>query len=284
MIGRVLLPLAACLLLTACGNDAKQPATTAKAPIDNSTATATGPRLTQHRDIAGAGVGTREFAAVRRLAAYGRPVYCGGRRKNMVALTFDDGPGPYTHFVLKRLRRNNMRATFFLNTKNFSEFASLIPSELKYGTVGDHTATHAFLPGLSTAGMHQEIDSAQDDIGKQAGFPIELFRPPYGARNPAIDAHVKSRNMLQIIWNADSRDSLGANWAQIRAGVIASLAPGAIILMHDNRGQTVRALPDILHAVRHKHLRAVTLPELIAGDPPSFAQLRAGPHGCAGTR
>jgi len=32
--------------------------------------------------------------AVARLAAVGRPVYCGARRGRELALTFDDGPGP----------------------------------------------------------------------------------------------------------------------------------------------------------------------------------------------
>ena len=33
--------------------------------------------------------------AVTEAAARGEPVYCGGGKSNAVALTFDDGPGPY---------------------------------------------------------------------------------------------------------------------------------------------------------------------------------------------
>src|SRR4051794_22590327 len=43
-----------------------------------------------------------------------QPVYCGGGRSNAVALTFDDGPGPYTHALLSVLREAGARATFFL--------------------------------------------------------------------------------------------------------------------------------------------------------------------------
>jgi peptidoglycan/xylan/chitin deacetylase (PgdA/CDA1 family) len=268
---RLLLSLAACVLLAACGGDTKHP----KTATTPAAAPATAPPAHAPRDTT---------AAVRRLARYGRPVFCGAQHGDMVALTFDDGPGAYTHFVLKRLRRNRMRATFFLNTKNFDRFAQWIPREMPYGTVGDHTATHAFLPGLPPAGWQREIDSAQEAIGRKAGIPITLFRPPYGAHTPAIDAHVRARGMLQIIWNVDSGDSRGANYAQIRREVIRRLHPGAIVLMHDNRGQTVRALPDILHAVRRKHLRAVTVSEMMAKYPPSSAQLRAGPKGCPGTR
>jgi hypothetical protein len=58
------------------------------------------------------------------------------------------------------------------------------------------------------------------------------------------------------------------------------MRPGAIILMHENRGQTIRALTTLLPALRRRHLRSVSLPELLATDSPSVAQLRAGEGAC----
>src|SRR3954447_375782 len=49
-------------------------------------------------------------AALRR----GEPIYCGAGRANVVALTFDDGPGPFTEQLLELLRRANAHATFFV--------------------------------------------------------------------------------------------------------------------------------------------------------------------------
>ena len=50
--------------------------------------------------------------------------------------------------------------------------------------------------------------------------------------------------------------------------------------MHENRGQTIRALLTIFAALESHHLRAVTIPELVEDDPPTLAQLRAGGRGC----
>ena len=50
--------------------------------------------------------------------------------------------------------------------------------------------------------------------------------------------------------------------------------------MHENRGQTIRALTTLLPYLHSHHLRSVSLPELFASDPPSVAQLRRGPAGC----
>jgi hypothetical protein len=54
--------------------------------------------------------------------------------------------------------------------------------------------------------------------------------------------------------------------------------------MHENRGQTIRALPTIFTALRRDRLKAVTVPELVAEDPPSRSQLRTGVGGCAVSR
>ena len=48
--------------------------------------------------------------AITQAAERGEPVYCGGGRSNAVALTFDDGPGPFTERVLSILERNGAHA------------------------------------------------------------------------------------------------------------------------------------------------------------------------------
>jgi peptidoglycan/xylan/chitin deacetylase (PgdA/CDA1 family) len=132
--------------------------------------------------------------------------------------------------------------------------------------------------------MVEEIAGAKTLIEHASGQRVVLFRPPYEGRTPAIDGEGKALGMLEVLWNVDSADSLGAEYAGIEHNVIAGLHPGSIILMHENRGQTIRALPAIFAALERDHLRAVTVPELVEEDPPSLAQLRAGGHGCGVSR
>lgn len=221
-----------------------------------------------------------ERAALLRLADYGLPVYCGGRSKPMVALTFDDGPGPYTRLVVAKLRKRGVRATFFLVGKQITAYPGLDRTEKRVGAVGDHTMTHALLPALSESAMVAEIAQAKALIERTAAQPVELFRPPYGAHGPGIDLEVKALGLVEVLWTVDSRDSLGADYAQIAHNVIAGLHPGSIILMHENRGQTVRALATIFPALKRSHLTPVTLPTLLSADPPTPRQLRAGGLGC----
>lgn len=224
-----------------------------------------------------------QHAAVRRLAAFGRPIYCGGSRGKLVALTFDDGPGPYTHIALRELRRAGARATFFLVGANITRYPGLPERERRLGAIGDHTMTHANLRSLPLAGAMDEVRSGRDTALEAAGAPVELFRPPYGAHTDALDREVAREGMAQILWNIDSGDSRVSppeDFRQISAHVRHGIGPGSIVLMHENRGQTIRALRAILPALRRRGLRSVTVPELLAADPPSTAQLAAGRSGC----
>jgi peptidoglycan/xylan/chitin deacetylase (PgdA/CDA1 family) len=226
----------------------------------------------------------RGNATIRRLAALALPVYCAGPHGHALAFTFDDGPGVYTHYAVKKLTQAHERATFFVVGKSIEAWPGWLPRELKVATLGDHTFTHSDLLELSPAQVASELQSNKQLIERDSGQPVDLFRPPYGAQNAAVNQIAKRLGLLDIMWSMDSRDSLGANWAGIINNVESDLRPGAIILMHENRGQTIRALTTLLPVLHRRHLRSVSLTELFATDPPSPGQLRRGPTACLGPR
>jgi|1186.fasta_scaffold03387_2 peptidoglycan-N-acetylglucosamine deacetylase len=217
---------------------------------------------------------------VRRLARLGKPVYCGGRHRAYVALTFDDGPGPSTAAAVRELLRRRVPATFFLVGQNVARYRSLLPLEAQAGAIGDHTFHHVQLTALALTDAGREIDDAARAITAATHAPVRLMRPPSGARTPPVDAVVRAEGMLQVLWDVDVQDIEGADTAAVVGAVRRHARPGSIVLMHENEGQTLAALPQVLDALARKHLRPVTVPELIAADPPSPAQLEAGPTGC----
>jgi peptidoglycan/xylan/chitin deacetylase (PgdA/CDA1 family) len=221
-------------------------------------------------------------AKIQRLAQLGLPVYCGARHGNEVAFTFDDGPGVYTHFAVKKLTEAHERATFFVVGRSMDGWPGWLPKEVKLGAIGDHTYTHPVLTGLSPSAIISEIARTKEKIEATIGQPVYLFRPPYGARSATVDGIVQQLGLLEIMWSVDSGDSLGADWAGIIRNVEAGLYPGAIILMHENRGQTIRALTTLLPELHRRHLRSVSLPELFATDAPTVGQIRGGEAACGG--
>ena len=218
---------------------------------------------------------------ISRLVRLGLPLYCGGDRGRLVALTFDDGPGPYTRLALRILRHDHAGATFFLVGRNLAGSLALVRQERALGALGDHTWTHAFLPRLIDKEIRNEVRRTQEAIRRVTQAAVDLFRPPYGAFNSAVETAARRNGMLVVLWSVDSRDAEGASWRQIAASVEGQSRPGAIILMHENHGQTIRALKSsILPWLRRHRFRPVSIPYLLAHDPPTKGQLESGQRGC----
>lgn len=222
------------------------------------------------------GGGAVAGTSVQRLIDAGQPIYCGGGTKPLVALTFDDGPGPDTLQTIEALRAAGMTATFFEVGKLLGEpmFDGIPKAAARFGAIGDHTWDHISMVGLSAAELDAEIARTRRVLKQITGQRVFLFRPPLGRHDPTVDAYVRSAGMLQIMWTIDSGDSMGASDDQIFRTVRDALSPGDIVLLHENRGTTQNALPRIIRLIQRKGYRAVTVPQLLAMDPPSAQQLR----------
>jgi peptidoglycan/xylan/chitin deacetylase (PgdA/CDA1 family) len=214
--------------------------------------------------------------AVTQALGRGEPVYCGGRRSNAVALTFDDGPGQYTEQVLAVLREAGAKATFFLVGNRLQYWPGLAREEAELGAVGNHTWSHPHLTELPRWLNWLELARTQLAIGQASGRLPRLFRAPYEQHDPSVDAVTRSLGLVEVFWSvASGDDQPHATARKVVRNVVAGLRPGAIVLMHDIHPWTLRALPQILQAIRLRGLRAVTVPELLALDAPAAHQ------GCA---
>jgi len=224
--------------------------------------------------------GAQTHNALDRFISYGYPVYCGGGTKPVVALTFDDGPGPYTQEVVGMLRQAGARATFFIVAKEIDGWPQLANEprqEATVGAIGDHTWDHVDLTSATEDELQHEVVDSQQLIEEHSGVAVRLFRPPYGRRDLLVDREIQAQEMVEVLWSVDSQDGEnGTSGAEVLQNVEDGLRPGAIVLMHENRGTTLRVLPQILAAVRAKGLHTVTVPELLAADPPSMSQLKSG--------
>jgi peptidoglycan/xylan/chitin deacetylase (PgdA/CDA1 family) len=215
-------------------------------------------------------------AAVGRVLAYTPFVRLGGGHSKDIALTFDDGPGPYTPEVLSVLERFNVRATFFAIGKMERYFSASTSRQIHDGdVVGDHTQSHAHLALLSAHEQHEELFEQLLRIEFLGGDRPTLFRPPYGSYNATTISELHRLHLLMVLWSADTQDYLQPGVTTIVERALAGAQPGAIVLMHDgggNRSQTVAALPTIITKLRARGYHLVTVPELLMHDPPPAGQ------------
>ena len=215
-----------------------------------------------------------QLPTVPRLIQQASPVYCGGMRGRNVALTFDDGPSPYTLQLTRVLRRLNARATFFDVGSRIGYWPAAVRAQARVGELGNHTWSHPHLTDLSLVDARRELESTQRTIGRAGDTVPQLFRPPYDQATSDIDGLARSLGLLDIRWSADSGDSRAGTppTAVVRAA-IAALRPGAIILFHDPHPSTPAVAAAVVRAAHRKGLRPVTVSELLAREPPSATQL-----------
>ncbi len=217
-----------------------------------------------------------ENAAVSAVRAYTPFVKEGGARGRDIALTFDDGPGPYTPQVLSVLERFHVHATFFEIGRMLRYFSASTVRELKDGDViGDHTETHPEMAVLSARNQHEELFEQIARIELLGGPRPVLFRPPYGSYDATTLRELHAMHLLMVLWSVDTQDYLQPSVSVIVGRALAGAHPGAIILMHDaggTRTQTIAALPTIIRKLRARGFRLVTVPQLLKDDPPPPGQ------------
>ena len=207
-----------------------------------------------------------------------------------VALTFDDGPDPtWTPRILDVLRREGVRATFFVVGSQFTAHPGLVARERREGhEIGSHTFTHARLAALPGWRASLELNLTETAIEGAAGVRTALFRMPYSSGpaqlggddyRAALDA--ARRGYLLVFADGDGRDWGRPGVASIVAAATPQDGQGTVVLLHDgggDRSQTVRALALLTTELRARGYRFATVSEAFGLAPAPVVPVAKGEH------
>nr|NLD40123.1 polysaccharide deacetylase family protein [Actinomycetales bacterium] len=189
---------------------------------------------------------------------------------NCVALTFDDGPADDTPRLLEILVDRNVQATFYLlGHRMHGRLAEMMPLYAPAGMeVGNHTWNHPDLRHLSADGVVRELAETSARIEELAGVTPRTLRPPYGARNSAVDTAAGAAGLAVVGWSAGPEDWMPQSMEALIDRTVASSSRGAVILLHDTYPATVDAVPGILDGLQAAGLTPVTVGDLFGPLPP----------------
>jgi peptidoglycan/xylan/chitin deacetylase (PgdA/CDA1 family) len=190
-------------------------------------------------------------------------------RQHVVALTFDGGGNnDGARGVLKILRREHVRATFFL-TGHFVESYPVLARTIGHRhPVGNHTVNHLDLLRLSPQAARREITRAAVMIQRATGRDTHpYFRFPYGSRNGRTLGLAHELGYASVRWTVDTWGWMGRSRQTVGGAVrrvMSHLVPGEIVLMHlgssrDHSTIDSKALPTVIQLVRARGYRFVTL-------------------------
>lgn len=179
----------------------------------------------------------------------------------MIALTFDDGPGPYTDELLEGLEKLNAKATFFLVGKRIGKYPDTVVKMAQNGhLIGNHTYSHIKLTVLSPDEIKKEIDKTNEEIKKLTGESPQFFRPPFGAYNAVT---LNYADMISVRWSKDTIDWKYEDEEKLYEYLIKNAGDGEIFLMHDVEETTVKGVLRAIETLQKHKYKFVRVDELL---------------------
>ena len=165
-------------------------------------------------------------------------------QKKLIAITFDDGPGPYTSSLIDTLLNNKATATFFMLGKNIPHYEEAVKKAYTNKMeIGYHSYAHTSFKRQKLEDIKAELTQSNNNLRNIINEDFSLIRPPYGAINEEIK---ESLDYPFILWNIDTEDWRYRDSEYLTNYVLEHAQDGNIILFHDIHKTSVEAIEKLL--------------------------------------
>ncbi|MER5860318.1 polysaccharide deacetylase family protein [Streptomyces sp900105245] len=248
-------------LAAGCGSGRAAPATT---PADAST-----PLSPPHASVSGRPAATARTAPAPR-AYPGQPAQIthGPRTRRQVALTFHgQGDPALAHSLLSTAEKRGARLTVLAVGTWLDEHPDVARRILDGGhDLGNHTQRHVSVNAMSQASARKEITDCADRLRRLTGSIGTWFRPSRApTASPLVAGLARAAGYPHVLsYDVDSLDYTRPGAAAVTRKVLADVTNGSVVSLHFGYPDTVAALPDVLHELDRRGLRAVTTTELLS--------------------
>jgi peptidoglycan/xylan/chitin deacetylase (PgdA/CDA1 family) len=198
-----------------------------------------------------------------------------------VALTFDDGPGPFDARLLQILKDNDAKATFFLIGNKVAANPAGAKRIADAGMeIGNHTWEHPNMATISTDDIAGQFSRANDAITAATGRTPTIYRPAGGLSSEAVRQTAAKFGLAEILWDVIPFDwANDANTAATRYMLMTYIKPGSVVLFHDTYSSTVDLVYQFIPVLKANGYRLVTVSELLGPRAPgsSYGSRENGP-------
>jgi peptidoglycan/xylan/chitin deacetylase (PgdA/CDA1 family)/sulfur carrier protein ThiS len=198
--------------------------------------------------------------------------------EKVIALTLDDGPGPYTVRILDVLDKYGVKATFFTLGKMYSDFPNEGRAYAQRGhQVASHSWSHLDQTKQDTATARSEWIKSLEAIREYTGVETKVARAPYGYFGLEDWKRCGDLINTMVRWDIDSNDWSSSTSAEgITQYIMEEAYSGAVVLFHDaggNREKTIATLDTLVPQLQAEGYRFVTIDELVNLAPPPTSAL-----------
>jgi peptidoglycan/xylan/chitin deacetylase (PgdA/CDA1 family) len=198
-----------------------------------------------------------------------------------IALTFDDGPSPYTGRLLQILKDNDAKATFFEIGNKVAANPEGAKSVVDAGMeLGNHTWEHPNMTAIPPEDIPAQFSKASDAIEAATGQRPKLVRTAGGLINDQVLAEAKKQGLADINWDVIPFDwANDANTQATRFMLMSQIKPNSVVLFHDTYSSTVDLVYQFLPVLRTNGYHMVTVSQMLGPRAPgtSYGSRDNGP-------
>ena len=168
----------------------------------------------------------------------------GARDTKHCAITFDDGPSPWTGAVLDILAAEGVPATFFVLGVNVEQHPELVQRAHAEGhAVGIHGMDHSKLTRAAVPAIEQQVRGVTGLLERLGVAPAPVYRTPHGCKSPGVLAVARQHGLTLWAWSRGVWDTDRPAPAVLVRRATRLARSGMVLLLHDGRG--VERQPDI---------------------------------------
>lgn len=191
-------------------------------------------------------------------------------RYKCVALTFDDGPTPFTDRLLQVLTDRGAKATFFLIGNKVAADPDAARRIAAAGMeLANHTWEHPNMSTVPVAEIGAQLRKGTEAIAAATGVSPTLYRPAGGVSSDAVRAEAGRQGLAEILWDVIPFDWINdANTAATVYMLTTHIKPGSVVLLHDTYSSTVDIVYQFLPVLIANGYHTVTVSHLLGQRTP----------------
>ena len=182
------------------------------------------------------------------------PVYSVDTDEKEIALTFNCAWGTEgLDDILQLLADEDIKCTFFF----VGDFAQKYPEAVRrIYNAGHETGNHSMKHNDPVKQEYEEIlsdiNACNELLYSITGASPVLYRAPSGSYDNKTVEAAQSLGMTAIQWDVDSIDWRDLSVEKIISRVTSKVTNGSIVLFHLGKENTLKALPDIIKALKRE--------------------------------
>ena len=181
----------------------------------------------------------------------------GNDMEKVIYLTFDEGyEAGYTENILNTLKKNDVKATFFITSHYFNTASDLVERMISDGhIIGNHTVTHKSLPSISNEEIENELMKLHQAMYEKFNYEMKYMRPPKGEFNERTLRKTAQLGYKTVMWSFayfDWDEKKQPNLEESRKIIINNFHCGEIMLLHPNSKTNSEVLDSIIKEAKNQ--------------------------------